>query len=251
VRILCVDDEPDVLRYLQLTFEDAGYQVLLAQDYDEAIAGARLYRPDLVCLDLAMPGQDGYAVMDRLRADSVLASVPILVVSATSDEARALRCGARRYLAKPAEAGELIEAVRDLLGADLPGDVLVVDDDPDTRRLLAEGLESHRIRVRSASDGRDALQRLAEHAPAVIVLDLTMPVMDGFTFLEHVGRDPAWRRIPIIVLSGKVLTPAEVEVLGRACSQILVKGKADVQRLADAILQVVVPRKRQPELALS
>ena len=251
VRILCVDDEPDVLKYLRLTFEDAGYQVLLAHDFDEAIAGAWAHRPDLICLDLAMPGKDGFAVMDRLSGNPELADIPILVVSATSEEGRALRSGVRRYLAKPAKSEELIDAVRDVLGAEIHGDALIVDDDPDTVKLLSQGLESHGMTVRTAANGREALQRLAECAPAVIILDLTMPVMDGFAFLEHVNRDPSWKRVPVIVLSGKLLSVAEVEILSRSCSAFLVKGKSDAEQLADAILRAVVPQTRKREVALT
>ena len=251
VRILCVDDEPDVLKYLQLTFEDAGYQVLLAHDFEEAIAGARVHRPDLICLDLAMPGKDGFAVISSLREHRELADIPILVVSATSEDARVLRSGVRRYLAKPAQAEELLGAVRDLLGAQIHGDALVVDDDPDTVKLLSQRLEAHGMTVRTADNGREALKRLAERAPAVIILDLTMPVMDGFAFLEHVNRDPGWTRVPVIVLSGKLLSPTEVEILGRSCSAILVKGKAGAEQLADAILRAVVPLARKLEVALA
>jgi CheY-like chemotaxis protein len=105
--------------------------------------------------------------------------------------------------------------------------------------------------VRSAGDGREALQQLGERAPAVIILDLTMPVMDGFAFLEHVNRDPAWSRIPVVVFSGKLLSPAEVELLSRSCTAILVKGKADAEQLTDAILRVVVPRRRELKLAVT
>jgi CheY-like chemotaxis protein len=78
-----------------------------------------------------------------------------------------------------------------------------------------------------------------------------MPVMDGFAFLEHINRDPGWTRIPVIVLSGRLLTPAEVEILGRSCSAIMVKGKADAEQLMDAILRVAVPIGRKLEVARS
>ncbi len=247
VKILCVDDEADALKYLKLTFEDAGYQVVLAHDYEEAIAAAVLHQPDLICLDLAMPGRNGFAIMQRLQELNELASVPILVVSVTSDEARALSSGARRYLAKPALAESLIEAVRDLLGPEILGDALVVDDDPDLTRLLAEALESHGILSRTACDGRQALELLAECAPAIIILDLKMPVMDGFAFLEHISRDPSWRRIPVVILSGRKLDPAEAVGLSRTCSSVLVKGKGDAERLVDAVLQVLIPSGPHPE----
>ncbi len=243
VTILCVDDEPDALKYLQLTFEDAGYRVLTARGHDEAIEGARADRPDLICLDLSMPGKDGFAVVKSLRADPALADVPILVVSATSEESRALRAGARRYLAKPAEASALVEAVHELLGAE-PGDVLVVEDDPDARRLAADALIERGLHVRTASNGREALQRLAEAVPGAVVLDLMMPVMDGFTVLFHLSQNPAWRMIPVVVMTARTLEPSEAGMLSRTCAAVLTKGKGDTGRLVEAVLQAVRPRPR-------
>ncbi len=250
VSILCVDDEPDALKYLQLTFEDAGYRVFTAGSHDEAVTGARLHRPDLICLDLSMPGKDGFEVLRSLRADSALVSVPILVVAATSEESRALRAGARRYLAKPAEAGALVEAVHDMLGGD-GGDVLIVEDDADTCKLSAAALSDRGLTVRTAVNGREAIERLSEATPAAIVLDLMMPVMDGFTFLDHLGYDPVWRNIPVVVLTAKSLEPHEVIALSRACTAVLAKGKGDTGRLVEAVLQALRSARIVPEDVLA
>ena len=243
VTILCVDDDPDVLKYLRLTFEDAGYRVLLATNHDEAIAGAQTHLPDLICLDLVMPEKDGYAVMRSLRTDPALAKVPIIVVSVTAEEARRLGSGARYYLAKPVDADDIVEAVRELLAPGV-GDALVIEDDPDVSKLLAETLTDHGIRVRNAADGRQGLDRLAEEAPSVIVLDLMMPVMDGFAFLEQVQLDPLWSRIPVIVLTARALSSDEVSALSRVSTAVLTKGRGDTERVVDAILQAVLPRQR-------
>ena len=196
IRILCVDDEPDVLRFLQLTFEDAGYNVLLAGGHDAAIArGEGRERPDLICLDLDMPGKDGYEVLKTLRADPELAAVPVIVVSVSSEEARV-----------PGERGPSLpgQARR----RPRPG-----DDSPrrpgrrGRRRPDRRGQPGHRPALRrcwpstvSTSAPRptavEGLDRLAESMPSVIVLDLMMPVMDGFTFLDIVQRDPVWSRDP-------------------------------------------------------
>ncbi len=245
VTILCVDDEPDALKYLKLTFEDAGYRVFTAAGHDEAVAGARAHRPDLICLDLSMPGKDGFEVVRSLRADPTLAGVPVLVVSATSEETRALRAGARLYLAKPAEAGALVEAVQELLvdvGTNA-GDILVVDDDRIDRRLVSAALTKRGLRIRTADDGAEALRLVAESPPAAIVLDLMMPVMDGFTFLKHLGQDPVWRQIPVVVMTGRALEPSDVGTLTHACAAVLTKGKGDTGRLVDAVLQAVRPRE--------
>jgi CheY-like chemotaxis protein/nitrogen-specific signal transduction histidine kinase len=243
--ILCVDDDPDVLKYLRLTFEDAGYGVLSASSHDEAIDGARQHGPDLICLDLAMPGKDGYDVMRSLRANPTTSAVPIVVVSVSADEARRLGSGARRYLAKPVDAADLVDAVREILA---PGvsDALIVEDDPDVSRLLSETLLQHGISVRAAFDGRQGLDQLAVKPPAVILLDLMMPVMDGFTFLEQIERDPRWSQIPVIVLTARSLSSDEVAELARVCSAVVAKGRDDTECIVDTILQAVLPRRRDP-----
>jgi CheY-like chemotaxis protein len=246
VRILCVEDEPDTLRFLQLTFEDAGYEVLRAVDHDTAIAGAKGARPDLICLDLCLPGKNGYEVLRSLRADPELAGVPVIVVSVTSEEAVSLGCGAHRYLSKPVDADELISAVFSLLSSGI-GSALLIEDNPDSTRLLAAMLEEEGLTVRTAANGREGLERLAEFLPSVIVLDLMMPVMDGFVFLEHLERDREWARIPVIILTAKTLGADEVARLGRASAAILTKGRADTEHVIDAVLKAIVPGSRVPE----
>jgi PAS domain S-box-containing protein len=244
ITILCVDDEPDILKYLQLTFEDAGYKVLLAGGHDEAIDGARRLKPDLICLDLCMPGKDGFEVMKSLRADPGLASVPVVIVSVNSAEAKSLAAGAQCYLAKPVASDDLVTTVREVLAHRI-GSVLIVEDNPDTSLLLASMLEEHGLDVRTAANGREGLDRLAESTPSVVVLDLMMPVMDGFTFLEHVQLDPVWSKVPVVILSARTLEPEEFTRLSKVTAAILTKGRGETERVVDAILGAVLPRRRE------
>ncbi len=243
VTILCVDDEPDICKYLKLTFEDAGFRVVVAFDYDSAVEGARLERPDVICLDLRMPGKSGYDVIESLREDRELATVPIIVVSVESEEPQALDAGARCYLAKPVDAEELVARVREIL-RDEAGSALVVEDDPDTARLLSEALTDQGFAVRIAANGRDGLSRLAESVPSVIVLDLMMPVMDGFTFLKNIKLDPVWNAIPVVVLTAKSLEPGEIDELSRSAATVLTKGRGDTEHVVESILNTLgrVPR---------
>jgi CheY-like chemotaxis protein/nitrogen-specific signal transduction histidine kinase len=242
--ILCVDDEPDVLKFLQFTFEDIGYKVVLAADHDAALDAATRCQPDLICLDLCMPEKDGYAVMKTLRDNPVLARVPVVVLSISREEACALAAGARCYLAKPVESDDLVATVRELLVLE-KGSVLIVEDDPDTRRLLSLTLSEHGFHARSAANGREGLERLAEATPDAIVLDLIMPVLDGFTFLEHVQLDPVWSKIPVVILTSKSLDPAEIARLNERVAAILTKGRRDTELVVDAILRCVHPERCQ------
>ncbi len=242
--ILCVDDEPDVLKFLQFTFEDVGYKVILASDHDVALDAASRWQPDLICLDLCMPEKDGYALMKSLRDNPALAQVPVVVLSISREEARALAAGARCYLAKPVESEDLVATVRELLALE-NGSALIVEDDPDTRRLLSLTLMEHGFHVRSAANGREALDRLTEATPDAIVLDLIMPVLDGFTFLEHVQLDPVWSKIPVVILTSKTLDPTEITRLNERVAAILTKGRRDTELVVDAILRCVRPDRCQ------
>ncbi len=243
ITILCVDDEPDSLELLRVTFEDAGYNVLLADGYDAAIERAQTYRPDLICLDICMPGRDGFEVMKTLQGDPVLAAVPVIVVSISSSESKILRSGARYYLSKPVERQQLLSTVQHIL-VDANSKVLVVDDDPDLLRLASSVLTDFGMEVRTASNGTEALDQLAESLPSAILLDLKMPVMDGFELLDHIQMDPFYREIPIIVLSAKMLEPAELERLKRVSRTILTKGRTTSEQIVDSVLHAVVPRGR-------
>jgi signal transduction histidine kinase/DNA-binding response OmpR family regulator len=237
IRILCVDDEPDILTFLQLTFEDAGYYVLLASDHDAAIEEAKARIPDVICLDLNMPGKDGFEVLRTLRTDTGLRQIPVIIVSVNNEEVACLNGGALRYLAKPVRAIDLLEAVQEVLAGDV-GNVLIVDDNPDAVRLYAELLGEKGLEVRIAANGLEALDHLRQSIPSVIVLDLMMPVMDGFTFLEIVQRNPIWAQVPVIIFSAMTLTPEEVVRLERSSAAILIKGRDTTTRVVQSILKL-------------
>ena len=246
ITVLCVDDEPDALKLLHQTFEEAGYNVLLADGCDGAIEQAQAHRPDVICLDLCMPDKDGYELLDELRSDPRLATVPVVVMSGTDEQSKALEAGAKYFLTKPVTPERLLAVTRQFLtGADLK--VLVIEDDPDTCRLLTEMLSECHAEVRTASNGKEGLARLVQWIPSVIVLDLTMPIMDGFGFLEHVQLDPLWNKIPVVVLTAKTLESNELARLSNVTRAILTKGHGDAEQLIDAILKAAPVHPAVPE----
>jgi two-component system sensor histidine kinase/response regulator len=247
VTILCVDDNPDVLKFLKFTFEDVGYRVALAPDYDAAIRLARTREPSLICLDLCMPGKDGFAVMDALRADPDLSNIPVVVVSVTPDEVRVMKAGARCCLTKPVAAEALLTAVRGLLLGHV-SHALVVEDDPDASRLVVETLNHAGIATRTAANGLEGLESIAVERPSVVLLDLMMPVMDGFEFLRRLRANPEWANIPVITLSARTLEPAERQRLNAVCSGILTKGRDQTVQVIDSVLKAVARRPAVKEL---
>ena len=250
VTVLCVDDNPDILKLLGLTYGEAGYNVLLADGYDAAIKAAETHHPDMICLDLRMPGKDGYEVMKTLSGHPRLASIPVVVVSATDEQAKALDAGACHCVVKPVLPETLLAVTQAALAGREPR-ALVVEDDPDTAFLVAETLTDHRFDVRLATHGKEALAELANWTPSVIVLDLLMPVMDGFRFLEHIQMDSDWRKIPVVVLTSKSLSATEVAKLSRVSRAVLTKGQGDAEQLIDAILKALAPQPRKIEGAFA
>ena len=113
---------------------------------------------------------------------------------------------------------------------------MIVEDDPDTVRLYADLLAEEGLDVRTAANGREALDRLAESVPSVIVLDLMMPIMDGFTFLERVQNNPVWSHIPVVILTAISLSPKEVARLEKSSAAILVKGRDATENIIESIL---------------
>lgn len=241
--VLCVDDEPDALKFLRLTFEDVGYQVVEADDYESAITLARLHQPDLICLDIHMPGKDGHEVLQTLKSDPVLKSVPVAVLSGTSDKAKSLQLGACCFLSKPVEADNLLKIATDIF-ADNIENLLIVEDDHDTANLLAATFDEHQIRVRFARNGQEGLAEISQELPSVMILDLEMPVMDGFEFLEQIQNFPNWNSVPVVVFTSKSLTIEEFKRLEKVSDAILIKGRDTTSTVIQSVLQAAQPERK-------
>jgi CheY-like chemotaxis protein len=156
------------------------------------------------------------------------------MVTIVGDQAMGQALGASDYLQKPVDRPALLRSVRRHLSS-RSGDVLVVDDDADTRELLRRALEHEGMTVREAANGRDALARVAERKPELVLLDLMMPVMDGFEFLRQLRESEADGHVPVIVLTAKALTDEESRELEAATIEVLSKHAADERTVAEEI----------------
>ncbi len=236
--VLVVDDEEDSRVLLRQYVADCGCRVAEVASGAEAIRAAKELRPDLVTLDLMMPGMDGWETLRSLKADPSLRGIPVVVVSIVGRENRGTIFGAADLLSKPVSREELCAVIRRNVK---PGRnrVLVVDDDEGARRMIADYLEDEPVEVRTAENGQDALVRMEEAAPDVVVLDLMMPVMDGMGFLGAIRRDPRWAGLPVIVATSKDLSMQEIRQLEASVSVVLRKGdelRADLLRVIRSML---------------
>jgi signal transduction histidine kinase/CheY-like chemotaxis protein len=226
--VLVIDDDPVIQDLLTAFLTKEGYQVLIARNGLEGLQRARELRPDVITLDVAMPGMDGWSVLSMLKADRELADIPVIMLTMIDDRSTGYALGAAEYIMKPIDRDRLAPLLQKYSRLrNRP--VLVVEDDADTRHLLQAALQKDGWRVQVAENGRVALERItgglaSSDLPGLIVLDLMMPELDGLTFLEIFRRIPSAREVPVIVLTAKDLTSEERHQLNGSVQKVMQKG---------------------------
>jgi signal transduction histidine kinase/CheY-like chemotaxis protein/ligand-binding sensor domain-containing protein len=224
--VLAIDDDPGARELIARVLGKHGVHVLQAATGEAGLELARRIRPDLITLDVVMPGLDGWAVLGQLKADPTLADIPVVMATVVDEHVGAAFFIAG-HLTKPIDTERLLALVRRHCPAPGGQGVLVVDDDPAARELLAQLLGRRGVAVRVAENGRVAQERIAEAIPALIVLDLQMPEMDGFELLVALRAAPATRAIPVVVVTGTTLGPEERARLAGQVAHVVQKGELE------------------------
>ena len=243
--VLAIDDERAVHEFLERDLGAQGYRVVRAVGGRAGLRLAREVRPDAITLDIIMPEMDGWAVLRELKADPDLRGIPVLLVTVLGDREMGYTLGAADYLTKPVETDALLQALSRLLTNGRGTEALVVDDDPVTREMLRRTLARNGWTVAQAADGREALARLERATPAVVLLDLMMPGVDGFEVLEAMRRKEAWRDIPVVIITAKDLTREELARLNGCAERVFRKGAYDRAELV-GIIDGVIARHAAP-----
>ena len=212
-----------------------GIYPVTASDGEEGLRKARDLKPDLIFLDVMMPKMDGWAVLTAIKSDKNLADIPVVMLTIVSNQEMGFVLGASEYLTKPIDRDRLAVVVDKYRMKDTQGVVLVVDDDDATRQVLRRTLTRQGWTVLEAENGKVALEHVEKHSPALILLDLSMPEMDGFEFLTRLRKDQVNKDIPVVVLTSKDLTAEERSTLTGNVERILQKG----QYSKDAMLREV------------
>ena len=241
VTVLVVDDDAAARDLLTTNLGREGYRTVQARGGDEALELARKLHPDAITLDVLMPKKDGWTVLGALKADPELCDIPVIMVTVAPDRGIGLSLGAAEVMTKPVDRGALTSLLRQLLSRD--GPILIVEDDLATRETVRHTVEKMGLTVAEATNGRLALDWLAENpAPAVILLDLMMPEMDGFEFLDTFNSRADWRHTPVVVITAKHLTAAERTLLSGRARTVINKGASIDRDIAEAIKKAVGQR---------
>ena len=237
--VLVIEDDPDTRDLLKRFLSKDGFHVKTVSEGEEGLRLARELQPDVITLDVMMSGLDGWAVLTELKADPALADIPVVMVTFVDNKNLGYALGASDYLTKPISRQRLLAVLEKYRRHPQPGPVLVVEDDPDTRKILRRLLEKEGCQVIAAENGRVALERLAESQPMLILLDLMMPEMDGFQFIDRVRQHENWRTIPIVVVTAKDLTKEDRVRLNGYVLEIIRKNACPRDELLAEVSELV------------
>ena len=233
--VLIVENDPNFARILLNMAREKDFKAIIALDGESAIDLAHAYHPDAVTLDIDLPGMDGWAVLDRLKHHPDTRHIPVHVISGIAKRQRGLKAGAIAYLEKPVSKEALDEAfgrIRTFLDERVRR-LLVVEDDETQRNAIVELVGAEDVTITAVGTAEEALRELSETHYDCMVLDLGLQDMSGFDLLERVKSDDSMSSIPIIIYTGKTLTPAEETRLRKYAETIIVKDVKSPERLLD------------------
>ncbi|NUM43742.1 MAG: GAF domain-containing protein [Anaerolineales bacterium] len=235
--VLAIEDDPQIINLYQRYLEPEGYQVIPLTDSTKAVQQARQIHPFAITLDVHMPNLDGWQVIKSLKSDPATRAIPVIFCTIVENQARGYSLGATDYLMKPILGEDLIHALSRLQNDAEVQQVLVIDDDPDDLRLVEKALQlSGSFQVRLAQGGQKGLEAMQRNKPDIVILDLSMPEVDGFKVLETMHNSPKLKDIPIIILTALDLTADQQKLLAEYTQDQLRKGFLDEEGLL-AILQ--------------
>ncbi|RLA16189.1 MAG: hybrid sensor histidine kinase/response regulator, partial [Gammaproteobacteria bacterium] len=236
---LVIDDDPEACEIMERYLTKDGYTVVTADSGAQGLRLAHEIQPAVITLDVMMPSMDGWSVLSALKADPILHNTPVIMVTMVDDRTRGYSLGAVDYLTKPVDRQLLHKTLSRYYSTDDNGTVLLVEDDKEAREIMARTLKKSGWAVAEAENGQEALDILDSLQPRLILLDLMMPVMDGFDFLAALRARPEWRHISVIVITAKDLTEDDRERLNGRVEAVLEKNAYPREQLLERIREAV------------
>jgi len=237
--VLVIDDDPAMHDMVRRTLEKEGIAVIPALGGEEGLELARQLKPSVITLDVMMPGSDGWNVLRALKADPVLASIPVVMLTIIDDKNLGFSLGAADYLTKPVDREKLVRVIRRYSRDGKGGRALIVDDDEAARDRLRELLRGEKWEVREARNGVEGLSALGESMPDLILLDLMMPEMNGFEFLAALHAREGGQQVPVVVVTSHDLSPAEREHLSIHVARVFDKDHLDSAALVGELKRLL------------
>ena len=233
--ILIIEDDAGFLKILRDLGREAGFKCLVAGDGETGLQFADYYKPSAIILDIGLPGIDGWTVMSRLKENGRTRHIPVHFISGNEENPEAFRMGAVDFLTKPLSPTAL-ESVFDRINEIVSKrvkDLLVVEDNEIQRDLIAELIGNGDVRISFAVTAAEGYAQALTGKFDCMVLDLGLPDMSGVDLLDKIRTNDAIKRVPVIIFTGRELTPEEKVIMDKYAESTIMKGADSVQRLLD------------------
>ncbi|MCR4339902.1 MAG: response regulator, partial [Gemmatimonadaceae bacterium] len=234
--VLVIENDPAFAKILLGIARERGFKGVVALDGDAGLEAASDYRPDAITLDIDLPGGTyGWGVLDRLKHNPETRHIPVHIISGVERRQQGLKAGALAYLEKPVSKESLDEAFGRIATFidEREKSLLIVEDDETQRNSMVELIGDEDVNIVAVGSAEAALEALAKQKFDCMVVDLGLRDMSGFDLLERVKQDPGMQDMPIIIYTGKELTPAEDTRLRKYAETIIVKDVKSPERLLD------------------
>jgi len=242
ISVVALEPDSGVTNLYRRYLDKRNYNLVSFNDWQnqDIFAEIKQHNPDAILLETVVPNQDGWQILKTLKQDTYTRDIPIITCSISSDHNRSLSLGAADHLTKPIVEGELINSLQQIFSRQKAQTrVLVIDDHADDVLLIRRMLEAHDLYVSEASCGQEGLDLALQRNPDLIILDLTMPGMDGFTVIESLKSIPQTSNIPIIIVSAREISAEENEFLTGRIEVLLNKGALTEKDLLAVVNQAL------------
>tara|TARA_Y100000813_G_scaffold82199_1_gene58225 strand:- start:897 stop:1790 length:894 start_codon:yes stop_codon:yes gene_type:complete len=222
--ILVIDDDLNAQELMKKFLIKENYNVIQATSGKDGLTLAKEHLPNLITLDVMMPEMDGWEVLTALQSDQKTKNIPVIMLTMANEPDLGYSLGATDYLTKPVDWNNLSKILQKHEVKAGEQSILIVEDDEITRDMLKKSLETNDFKVLSAINGKEGLSMVRKTKPALILLDLMMPEMDGFEFAEKLRENKDWLDIPVVVITAKDLTSDDHKRLKGNVEAIMQKG---------------------------
>ena len=248
--ILICDDDANIRTVVAEHLTQQGYECLEAASGEQALTLAIENRVEAILLDLYMPGLSGWETLQRLRDNPATSAIPVVVLSVLSPVLRREMAGdAQGWVQKPFNEHLLFaELGRVLRRGDGPAQVLLVEDDHDLASVVAASFEEANVHVEHAATRQQAIRHCVAHRPDLLILDLTLPDGDGFSFVEWMRQQPGLDTLPLVVYSGREVSDIEMSKLRLGPTEFLTKARVQPKEVEELVVSMVQRLRRLSSL---
>ena len=234
-KILIMEDDVEFSKVLLDFVHERNYKGIIAHQGNIGLSYARHYRPDAIILDMKLPGMDGAEVLRKLKSDPELRHIPVQIISASDERKKGLELGAIDFIRKPISREAFWKALDKVehFMSRKPKKLLIIEDDKQHNQAVRELIGNGDVKCYSAHSGTEAYEILSANSFDCIIVDLGLPDMTGFNFLEKLRGNERLNRIPVIVYTGKDLTKEENAQLEQLANTVVLKTAFSHERLLD------------------